>query len=136
MLGLEQPPRHGHAFSQGHRRQLHTTNHIANCQDRRLSSLVEIIHRDETAFVQFDPGVFQAQVIQHWAAAGGVEHAIGLQHAAILQRGFEAAIGLLIDAFDVGIELQVQAALGQLFLQMFAHRTVKAAQEQVAAIQQ
>ena len=43
---------------------------------------------------------------------------------------------MLVDTFDVGIELQVQAALGQFFLQMFAHRTIKAAQEQVTAIQQ
>ena len=136
LLGLEQPPRHGHAFSQGHRRQLHTTNHIANRQDRRLGGLVEIIHRDETALVQFDPGIFQAQVIQHWTAASGVEHAIGFQHAAILQSGLEAAVGLFVDALDVCIELQVQAALGQLFLQVFAHRTVKTAQEQVTAIQQ
>ena len=136
LLGLEQATGHGHTFSQRHRRQLHTTNHIANGQDRRLGALVQIIHFDKTALVEFDPGVFQAQVVEHRPAPGGVEHAIGDQLATVLERGFQAAIGLLVDPLDIGVELHVHAAFDQLFVQMLAHRTVEAAQEHLAAIQQ
>src|SRR5690606_9634079 len=59
-----------------------------------------------------------------------------LQHATVLERGSEAAVSLAFDAGDVGIELQVHALLAQLVAQMLTHRAVKAAQEQIAAIQQ
>ena len=136
LLGLEQTTRHSHTFSQCHRRQLHATNHIANGQDRWLGALVQIIHFDKTALVEFDCGVFQAQVVEHRPTARGVEHTIGDQLAAVLERGLEAAIGLLVDPLDIGVELYVHAALDQFFVQMLAHRTVEAAQEHLAAIQQ
>jgi len=136
LLRLEQATGHGHTFSQRHRGQLHTTNHIANGQDRRLGALVQVIHLDKTALVEFDPGVFQAQVVEHRPAPGGVEHAIGDQLAAILERRLQAAIGLLVDPLDIGVELYVHAAFDQLFVQMLAYRTVKAAQEHVTTVQQ
>ncbi|MNY29801.1 hypothetical protein D3C86_1638650 [compost metagenome] len=86
--------------------------------------------------VEFHRGVFQAQVVQHRPASGGVEHAIGFQHAAILQRREQAAVGLFVDAFDIAVELQIQAALAQLVAQVLAHRAVEAPQEQLAAIEQ
>ena len=135
LLGLEQAARHGHAFGQRHGRQLHATDHIANGQDRWLGTLVQIIHFDKTALVEFDPGVLQAQVIEHRPTARGVEHTIGDQLATVLECGFEAAIGLLVDPLDIGIELYVHAALDQFFVQVLAHCTIKTAQEHLATIE-
>ncbi len=135
MLGLEQAPGHGHAFGQSHRSELHAANHVANGQDRRRGGLVLLVNTNVTPCVQLDAGVFQAQVVQHRAPAGGIEHAIGDQLAPILEGGLEAAVLELVDALDVGVELQVEPALFQFFLQVRAYRTVEATQEQVATVQ-
>src|SRR3546814_14563147 len=76
-----------------------------------------------------------AQFIAWRTAPGRKHHAIGVQYAAIAQCRVEAAVGALIDALNVGIELQVDAVPAQLVAQMGAHTCVETAQEQPAAIQ-
>ncbi|MNJ54206.1 hypothetical protein D3C77_496380 [compost metagenome] len=134
LLRFEQAPRHRHAFGQGHRRQLHPTDHVANGEDRRFSGLVQLIDANEAARVKLNPGVFQAQIVEHRPPAGSVEHTVGDQLSTILEGGFEATVVLALDALDIAVELQVHAALFQLFLKVRAHRAVKAAQEQFATV--
>ncbi|MNT84559.1 hypothetical protein D3C72_2245840 [compost metagenome] len=98
--------------------------------------MILLIDLDKTFLVEFDASVFQAQVVEHRTSTGSVEHAVRLKLTTILEGCFQAAIGLFVDALDVGIELQIHATLGQLFLQMITYRTVEAAQEQITAIQQ
>ena len=136
LLRLEQATCNGHAFSQRNRRQLYPPNHVANRQNRRLGALIKVVDLNEAACVEFDRGVLQPQVIQHRTTPGGVEHAIGDQLAPILEGGFQAAIGLLVDTRNIGVELHVHPALEQLFVQVLAHRPVEAAQEHLTAIQQ
>ncbi len=78
----------------------------------------------------------QPEVIQHRPAPGGVEDAVCGQGAAVLQRGQQGAIRLFVDTRDVGVELQVDALLDHLVLQVIAQRAIEAAHEQLAAIQQ
>src|SRR3546814_14515184 len=59
-----------------------------------------------------------AQFIAWRTAPGRKHHAIGVQYAAIAQCRVEAAVGALIDALNVGIELQVDAVPAQLVAQM------------------
>ncbi|MNE54815.1 hypothetical protein D3C80_1496280 [compost metagenome] len=98
--------------------------------------MVLVIDLDETTLIEFDPGVFQAQVVQHRAPTCCVEHAIGVQLTAVLEGCLKPAVGQLVDADNLGIELQVKASLGQLILQVLTHGLVEPAQEQLAAIQQ
>ncbi len=75
------------------------------------------------------PAFSRPEVVEHRPPARGVEHAVGLQFAAIAQGGAQAAVGLALNALDVAVELQVQALLAQLLFQVAAHRVVEAAQE-------
>ncbi|MCY1174121.1 hypothetical protein D9M73_143100 [compost metagenome] len=129
-------PRHRHAFGQRHRGQGHPADHVADGADRWLAGAVGVVDLDEALVVQFHRDVFQPQVVQHRPAAGGIEHTIGLEHPAILERRHQAAVRLALDAGDVAVELQVHALPAQFVAQVLAHAAVEAAQEQVAAIQQ
>lgn len=95
-----------------------------------------LVDRDEALVGQLHSGVFQAQVIQHRPPPGGIEHAVRLQHPAVLEGRGQAAIGLFVDTGDVAVELQVQALLAQFVAQMLADAAVEAAQEQVATVEQ
>ena len=115
---------------------VHPADHVANGQNRRFTGLIQLINLYITALIQAYLGIFQAEVIQHRAPAGGVEHRIGRQYAAILQGGQQAAVGLFVDFHNVAVELQVHAALAQFLLQMCAYRAIEAAEEQVAPVNQ
>ncbi|CPJ49308.1 Uncharacterised protein [Bordetella pertussis] len=134
LLRAEQAARHGHAFGQRHGGERHAADHVADGEDGRLAGAVFVVHLDVAGLGQPHAGVLQAQVVEHGAPAGGVEDAIGFEHRAVGQRDRQHAIGALVDAFDVGIEAQVQAFLDQFVAQVLAHAAVEAAQEQFAPV--
>ena len=83
LLRLEQTARHGHAFCECNRRQLHTANDVANGQNRRFIGLVQVIDVNEAALVEFDARGFQTKVVKHRPAPRRIEHAIGFKHTTV-----------------------------------------------------
>ena len=79
----EQAVCHAHRFLDGHRRQLHPVNDVADGQDVRHGAAVFLVHQHGAVAAQGDPALRQAQALDVGAASGGEHHQVDAQHTAI-----------------------------------------------------
>ena len=81
--------RYLHAFGQRHRRQLQApvdvANHIADRQHRGHVGTKIRIHRNRAIGGLLNARLRQPEAVGIGAAAGGKQHAIGVQHAVVIQ---------------------------------------------------
>ncbi|MCY1550438.1 hypothetical protein D9M68_866940 [compost metagenome] len=64
---------------------MHPSNHITQRQDRWFASFKVVIDVYVTLLIEFDAGIFQAQIVEHRPPASGVENAVRLQLTTVVE---------------------------------------------------
>jgi hypothetical protein len=123
-----------HALAQRDGGQLHPVDHVADSTDRGHGGAELPIHDDGATRGQFDAGFIQPQARGVGDAARRVENKIGGDLGAVVQFGAEIATALL-DAFDRGVEPDLDALLAHLVTQEMPQIVVEAAQEVRAPVE-
>ena len=89
---------------------------------------------DRAGVVDRHAGCVQAQATGQWLAAGGVEHRVGANHAAVAQAHVQGIIAAF-NGSHFGVQVQRYAGLGHFAGNEGAHVSVKAAQYLLAPVQ-
>ena len=100
----------------------------------RQRGLVVVVDQNSAVGFLSDAQCFQAQPFNQRHAAGGIEHRVDFEAAAVLQRDLQSAGGF-DDGGHIRIQPQVHAGLEHLSRDEVAYFFVKAAQHLSAAVQ-
>ena len=114
-----------YSFGTNIRYEIHIDNNAATTGD-------DIIYRFAIGSERH-PGFGQPQARGVGRAAGGVEHAVGVERVTVAQRDPQA-LALARDPGDIGLRAQIHALLSHLGGEEVAHVVVEAAQHLIAAV--
>ena len=70
-----------HCFSNGYRRELPTSCHVTQCKNRRFIGLELLVNAEITTVIEFDSGVFEAQMRNIGSPSGRAQHGIEVESA-------------------------------------------------------
>ncbi len=116
--------------------QLDAVGDVADGVDRLDARLVVGADHDRALGVQLDPDFGEAQAVGVGDAAGGEEDAVDLHIVMVGHADLEAAVGLLLDPAEFGVEAEIDALGHRNLQQPVADLLVIAAQDDIRAVDQ